>query len=63
MKRCKRCLQVYTDIQNEKMTEENIAIKLGDLFQRGTGHDKENDLCPQCREELGMLNLMGFKRP
>ncbi len=32
------------------------------VFLRDIGIDDVNDICPQCREELGVMDLPGFGR-
>jgi hypothetical protein len=36
------------------------ARKLGDIYLKSAGATGDDDLCPECRKKLGMLNLMGF---
>ena len=55
MPRCRKC--------GEKYDEEEGAVSpvesLGELFLESAGESPQN-LCPRCREELGMLALLGF---
>jgi hypothetical protein len=55
MPRCRKC--------GEKYDEEEGAISpveaLGALFLESAGERPEN-LCPECREEIGLLGLLGF---
>jgi hypothetical protein len=37
------------------------AQDLGKIFISDIGDVNVEDLCPECREELGLMNLMGFK--
>ncbi len=39
---------------------ENAAEILGELQEASTGAFDDQNLCQACREELGMLSLMGF---
>ncbi len=57
MKPCKRCFETFDE--NEHI-DPNPATALGDLFT-DTGDADIEDLCPACREELGIINLLGFK--
>lgn len=56
MKTCKRCFREFE--------EDDIDIspteELGDFFLQDIGVEDINDLCPQCREDLGVMNLLGF---
>ena len=55
MPRCRKC--------GEKYDEEEGAISpveaLGELFLESAGEEPRN-LCPECREEIGVLGLLGF---
>jgi len=52
---CKKC--------GEKFDEESKAVSpaetLGALFLESAGEEPDN-LCPKCREELGIFALLGF---
>jgi hypothetical protein len=37
------------------------AKDLGNVFISGIGDVNVEDFCHECREELGILNLLGFK--
>ena len=56
MKTCKQCFREFE--------EEDIDIsppeELANIFLQDIGVEDINDLCPQCREELGVMNLLGF---
>lgn len=57
MKRCKRCGREYDDgISAQK----SPAHELGELFLEQIDRNRENDLCPDCREETGIFTLLGF---
>ncbi len=55
MPRCKEC--------GNKFDEENggtsPAETLGELFLESAGKEPSN-LCPKCREEMGIFTLLGF---
>ena len=55
-KLCKRCFREFK--------EEDITIspakELADIMIQDIGVEDINDLCPQCREELGVVNMLGF---
>lgn len=59
MKICERCFQEFTEDEN---LYRSPAEELSDIFLETTGAENGHDLCPQCREELGMLNLMGLNQ-
>ncbi len=58
MKLCKKCFRKFDE--NDKM-EDSSARELGDIFISGMGDVDIEDICPECREELGIINLMGFR--
>ena len=55
MPRCRKC--------GEKYDEEDGSVSpveaLGELFLESAGQEPRN-LCPECREEIGVLGLLGF---
>lgn len=57
MKLCTRCQQYFED--KEDVGESPVA-ELADIFLAGSEHAEPEDMCPQCREELGMMTLLGF---
>ena len=57
MKTCKRCLREY-DEQNTD--DRSPAQELGELFLDDAEPDAGKELCPDCLEETGVLNLLGF---
>jgi hypothetical protein len=57
MKICKSCFREFDEDEN---LYDCAATELTDTFLDCKGDGNLNDLCPQCKEELGMLNLMGF---
>ncbi|HLA27359.1 MAG TPA: hypothetical protein VJZ49_05640 [Syntrophales bacterium] len=57
MKICKRCLQEFDE--NENFCD-NPATELADIFLESAGAESAHDLCLQCKQELGMANLMGL---
>ena len=56
IKICKRCFQEFTVDEN---LYDSPARELADIFLESADI---HDLCLQCREELGMSNLMGFRQ-
>lgn len=57
MKICKRCFQEF--YEDEDLSG-SPAAELADIFLESVGTVSVHDLCPRCREEFGMLNVMGF---
>jgi len=57
MKRCKRCLREYDESDPAVYSP---AQELGELFLDDDDPDGGKQLCPDCREEIGVLNLLGF---
>jgi len=71
MKTCKRCFREFGE---GEVLDGSPATELADsLDSRVHGNDKEDrgndrgetdiaieDICPECREELGVMNLLGF---
>jgi hypothetical protein len=59
MKRCKRCHQQYEEVDS---AGSDPATELAMMFLMATSTDevRENNLCPECREEMGVFNLLGF---
>ena len=57
MKICKRCLQEYG---KDVPADYSPAQELGELFLDDAYPEEGKELCPDCREEMGMLNLLGF---
>ena len=57
-KTCKRCFREFEEeIQDADL---NHVMELADIMLRDRGIYDINDLCPQCREELGVMDLLGF---
>ena len=57
MRICKRCLREFVPDENRI---ENPADGLGEMFIETIGTDDIKNLCPDCIEELGILNVLGF---
>jgi len=55
MPRCRKCGEKYDEDEGPASPVE----VLGELFLESAGESPQN-LCPRCREELGMLALLGF---
>jgi len=59
MKPCKRCFREFEESEAD-VVDASPATELADIFLRDIGVEDINDLCPQCREELGVMDLLGF---
>jgi hypothetical protein len=60
LKLCKRC---FKEFDEDKGVEYSPARELGDIFISAVGDVDVEDICPECREGLGIMNIMGFRRP
>jgi len=56
IKICKRCFKEF----EEEDLDISPATELANIMFRDIGIEDINDLCPDCREELGVMNLLGF---
>ena len=59
MKTCKRCFREFEESEADVLGV-SPATELVDIFSQDIGVEDINDLCPQCREELGVMDLLGF---
>ncbi len=59
MKPCKRCFRKFEESEVD-VVDVSPAMELADIFLRNIDIEDINDLCPQCREELGVMDLLGF---
>ena len=62
MKVCQNCFQEFED---EAVTTTSPVEVLGEIFLDAVGRVKPDvqdarQLCPACREKLGIVNLLGF---
>ena len=57
MKTCKRC---FREFDEEEGLDFSPAADLADILLEDIGVEDINDLCPACRAELGVMNLLGF---
>jgi|GEM_PF-509953 len=58
MKTCKRCKRCFREFEEED-TDISPPEELADLFLQDIGTEDINDLCPQYREDLGVVNMLG----
>jgi hypothetical protein len=35
-------------------------MEIGDIYLESTGTVRIDDICPECREDLGIMSLLGF---
>ena len=59
MKICKICFREFEESEVD-VVDVRPATELADIRFRDIGVEDINDLCPQCREELGVMDLLGF---
>jgi len=59
MNTCKRCFREFEESEADVLGV-SPATELADIFLEDIGIEGINDLCPQCRDELGAMNLLGF---
>jgi hypothetical protein len=59
LKLCKRCFREFDEGEG---VEYSPARQIGDIFISAVGEDDVEDLCPECREGLGIMNIIGFRR-
>ena len=56
MRTCSKCGESF-----QKGDEDyNPATDLGEMFLEQVEDDDAEDVCPKCKEELGIINLLGF---
>ena len=61
MKTCKRCFREFKESEVEvDVVDVSPAKELADIFSQNIGVEDINDLCPQCRDEFGVMDLLGF---
>lgn len=53
---CERCFREFEEDEQYISPAEELA----DIFLQDTEEEDLNDLCPQCREDLGVMNILGF---
>lgn len=54
MKTCPKCGEEF----GEDVNEYNPAQELDEMFHDGMAEPDADDLCPKCREKLGMMNVL-----
>jgi len=53
---CKKC---FREFEKEDIYLSPAKIVANMMIQQYGGIEYINDLCPQCREELGIMNILG----
>lgn len=56
MRTCNRCGTCF----DEKNIEDNPFQSIGTIFRDGDGEMDPDDICPKCREDLGIFYLLAF---
>lgn len=56
MKVCARCGREFDDDHFCP----NPFMEIGDIYLESTGTVRIDDICPECREDLGIMSLLGF---
>jgi len=59
VKTCKRCFRGFEEPEVD-VVDVSPATELADIMLRDIDVEDINDLCPQCREETGVMDLLGF---
>jgi hypothetical protein len=57
MKTYTNCGQLFVE---DDLPIPSTAKEFSDIFIESTSSDRRPVLCPRCKEELGMMNLMGL---
>jgi len=57
MKICNSCGRPFDEYDPVPISPAEI---MGDLFRKSAKAVDDSELCPACKEELGMLSLKGF---
>jgi len=59
---CKRCFREFEESEESEVdvVDVSLAMELAGIFLWNIDIEDINDLCPQCREELGVMDLLGF---
>ena len=59
VKICKRCFREFEESEVD-VVDVSPSTELAEIMLQDIGVEDINDLCPQCREELGVMDLLGF---
>ena len=55
---CRRCSKEF----EEPETYTTPMEELGKIFLRSVNGENADKLCPDCKKELGVINLLGFDK-
>lgn len=58
MKLCKKC---FKEFDEDESMDYSPTRDLGNIFVSATQDMNVADICPQCKEELGVINIMVFR--
>ena len=56
MKVCMRCGREFEDDHFFS----NPFMEIGEIYLESNGTTSIDDICPECREDLGIMSLLGF---
>jgi len=59
LKTCKRCFGEFDESEVDAV-DVSSAAELTNIMLQDIGIEDINDLCPDCMEELGVMDLLGF---
>jgi hypothetical protein len=57
MRICKRCFREFDDEDEDAGPVE----KLGEIFLKSVDERDIKGYCPECKEEIGIMNVLGFE--
>jgi hypothetical protein len=60
LKTCKRCFREFDESEVD-VVDVSPATDLADIMLHDIGVEDINGLYPECREEMGVMNLLGFE--
>jgi len=55
-RQCRRCMKLFEEFGR---SIKSPLEEFSEIFRSVTEMDSEEDLCPACREKLGMMTLLG----
>ena len=58
MKICKNCYREFNEREDDALSPINELVK---IFLESMRETCITDYCPECREELGLVNIAGFE--
>ena len=54
------CTNCFREFDEKEILESSPGVDLADNALQDIGIDDVNDLCPDCREDLGVMTLLGL---